>query len=79
MKQVTIRRCPVCQNIGNLANSVAATLRNDKDTEVQVVDGAKGEFTVEVDGQEVQTLKGEMLPTTDEVVNAVHGGVGTTA
>lgn len=76
MKQVTIRRCPVCHNIGNLTNSVTAALRNEKDVRLQVVDGAKGEFTVEVDGRKVSTPTGEMLPTPDEVVNAVRGEVG---
>jgi hypothetical protein len=76
MKQVIIRRCPVCPNIGSLTDSVVAALKNEEDVQVQVVDGAKGEFTIEVDGRKVATPKGEMLPTTDEVVSAVQSNVG---
>ena len=79
MKQVTIRRCPVCHNIGGLTNEVSAALKNDTDVKVDVVDGAKGEFTVEVDGQTVSKLSGEMLPTVDEVTRAIRGGVGVGA
>ena len=78
MKQVTIRRCSMCSNIGSLTNSVSAALKNDKDMKVQVVDGAKGEFTVEVDGRKVSGPTGDMLPTVDEVVHAVNG-VGSAA
>lgn len=76
MKQVTIRRCPTCHNIRGLADSAAAALKNDKDLNVKIVDGAKGEFAVEVDGRPVSKLSGEMLPTPEEVANAVRGGVG---
>lgn len=79
MKQVTIRRCPTCSTIGSLTNSVSAALKNDKDVKVQVVDGAKGEFTVEVDDRKVAGPTGDMLPTAEEVVNAVNGGVGSAA
>ena len=79
MKQVTIRRCPVCHNIGRLTNEVSAALKNDKDVKVNVVDGAKGEFTVEVDGRPVSKLSGEMTPTADEVTRAVRGEVGVGA
>jgi hypothetical protein len=76
MKQVVIRRCPDCPNIGSLTGSVVAALENEKDVGVHVEDGAKGEFTVEVDGRKVATPKGEMLPTADEVVSAVQSNVG---
>ncbi len=80
MKQVIIRRCPVCPNIGRLSNEVATTLKSAKDLDVKVVDGAKGEFTVEVDGREVSKLSGEMLPTVDEVISAVRAkAIGTRA
>jgi hypothetical protein len=75
MKQVTIRRCPVCQNIRGLTDEVTAALKTDTDLNVRVVDGAKGEFTVEVDGRKVSGPSGEMLPTVDEVTRAVRGGV----
>jgi hypothetical protein len=76
MKQVVIRRCPDCPNIGSLTDSVVAALENEKDVGVHVEDGAKGEFTVEVDGRKVATPKGEMLPTVNEVVSAVQSNVG---
>ncbi len=76
MKQVVIRRCPVCPDIGSLTGSVVAALENEKDVGVHVEDGAKGEFTVEVDGRKVVSPKGEMLPTADEVTNAVRSNVG---
>ena len=79
MKQVAIRRCPVCHNIGGLTNEVVAALKSDTDLNVRIVDGAKGEFTVQVDGQTVSKLSGEMLPTVDEVTRAVRGGVGVGA
>src|SRR5438552_2155192 len=74
MKQVTIRRCPVCPSIGSHASAVVAELKRDPDLNVKVVDGAKGAFTVEVDGRTVSKLTGEMMPTVEEVVTAVRGG-----
>jgi hypothetical protein len=50
---------------------VADALRKEPDVQVQVIDGAKGEFTVVVDGEEV-ARKGESLPEIIEVVNAVR-------
>lgn len=76
MNNVTIRRCPVCHNIGGLTNEVQAALKNDKDVRVSVVDGAQGEFTVEVDGRKVSGPSGEMLPTAEEVTRAVRGEAG---
>jgi hypothetical protein len=76
MKQVLIRRCPTCPNIGSLTDSLLAALGNEEDVQVHVEDGAKGEFTVEVDGRKVATPKGEMLPTVAEVVSAVQSNVG---
>ena len=55
---------------------MVAALESEGDVRVEVVDGAKGEFTVEADGRRIATLKGEMLPTADEVVNAVQSNVG---
>ena len=77
MKQVTIRRCPVCPNIGGLTDTVVAALESEGDVRVEVVDGAKGEFTVEADGRRIATPKREVLPTADEVVNAVQSNAGT--
>ena len=39
--------------------------------QVEVIDGAQGEFTVFVDGQQV-AQKGESLPSTDQVLAAVR-------
>jgi hypothetical protein len=75
MKEVTIRRCPVCSSIGSHTDAVVAELKRDPDVRVQVVDGAKGEFTVELAGRPVSKLKGEMLPPVEEVTSAVRGGV----
>jgi hypothetical protein len=50
---------------------VAASLRKEPGLEVQVIDGAKGEFTVSVDGREV-VRKGDTLPSVEEVLAAVR-------
>jgi hypothetical protein len=73
MKNVTIRRCPVCQDIGGLTKDVQTALKSEEDVKVNVVDGNKGEFTVEVDGRKVSQLRGDMLPSADEVTQAVRG------
>jgi hypothetical protein len=51
---------------------VAATLRDEPDLAVNVIDGSKGEFTVLVDGREVARKAGEALPTAGEVRAAVR-------
>jgi len=51
---------------------VAELLRKEPDTQVEVIDGARGEFTVSVDGREV-SRKGESLPEPDAVLAAVRG------
>ena len=48
-------------------------LRKEPDTQVEVVDGGKGEFTVTVDGREV-ARKGESLPDAGQIIAAVRGG-----
>jgi hypothetical protein len=45
-------------------------VRQEPDTQVEVVDGRKGELTVLVDGREV-ARKGEHMPTADQVRAAV--------
>jgi hypothetical protein len=76
MRQVTIRRCPVCPSIRSHADAVAAELRRDPGLKVRVVDGARGEFAVEADGRTIHRLTGDMMPTVEEVATAVRGGVG---
>jgi hypothetical protein len=49
---------------------VAATLKQTPGLDVEVADGAKGEFTVLVDGREV-ARKGAELPSVEQVVTAV--------
>jgi hypothetical protein len=51
---------------------VADALRNEPDVDVQVMDGGKGEFTVQVDGREVARKSGESFPPADQIVNAVR-------
>jgi len=51
---------------------VADELRKQPGVEVQVVDGARGEFTVLVDGREVARKAGDSLPTAEEVAAAVR-------
>jgi hypothetical protein len=51
---------------------VADALRKEPGLDVQLIDGAKGEFTVQVDGRDVAHKGGESLPSADVVVNAVR-------
>jgi hypothetical protein len=51
---------------------LAATLKQDPDTQVEVVEGERGELTVLVDGREV-IRKGDSLPSVEEVRAAVEG------
>lgn len=50
---------------------MADELRKEPGLDVQLTDGNKGEFTVEVDGRTV-SQKGENLPPVEQVVDAVH-------
>jgi len=73
MRNVTIRRCPTCHNIGSHTDQLAAELRNDPDTRVNVVDGNKGEFTVEVDGRKVNGMRGDSLRDQSDLANDIRG------
>jgi hypothetical protein len=79
MKQVTIRRCPVCPSIRGHTDTVVDELKRDPNVSVRVVDGSKGEFTVEVDGKRVSTLSDETPPTVERVASAVRCEVGAWA
>jgi hypothetical protein len=57
---------------------VADALKNGPGVDVQLVDGAKGEFTVLADGQQVVT-NGEDFPPVEEVVAAVRKAGQATA
>lgn len=73
MKNVTIRRCPVCQNIGSHTDQLAADLRNDPNVKVDVVDGAKGEFAIEVDGRRIDGTSGDSLRDASELAAEIRG------
>jgi hypothetical protein len=54
-------------------------LRQEPDTQVEVIDGQKGELTVLVDGHEVARKTDDSLPSLDEVkaaVSGAHAGAG---
>jgi len=61
----------VCGDIGARTREVAAALRGIPGLDVEVSDGAGGEFAMLVDGQQVSGKKGEELPSADEVTAAV--------
>jgi len=73
MKNVTIRRCPTCSNIGGYTDQLTAELRNDPDVKVNVVDGSKGEFTAEVDGRRINGKTGDSLRDASEVAAEIRG------
>jgi enoyl-CoA hydratase/carnithine racemase len=79
MKNVTIRRCPTCSNIGSHTDQLAADLRNDPNVKVNVVDGAKGEFSVEVDGRKINGMSGESLRDASDLATEIRGGQSATA
>lgn len=65
MNVVTIRRCPTCPSIDRAANSLADTLRRDRNATVRILDGTPGEFRVEMDGNPGAEPLGEPLLTAD--------------
>ncbi len=54
MKTVTIHRCPTCSTIKGKTDQLVSDLKNDPEVQVNVVDGSKGEFSVEVDGMPME-------------------------
>jgi hypothetical protein len=48
-------------------------LRQEPDTQVEVIDGQKGELTVLVDGREVARKEGDSPPSVEEVKAAMVG------
>jgi hypothetical protein len=73
MRNVTIRRCPTCQNIGGHADQLASELRSDPNLNVQVVNGTEREFTVEVDGRRINPMNGESLRDASELAAEIRG------
>lgn len=71
MTNITIHRCPVCSQIGNLSRMVEMELKRQPDVHVEVVDGMKGEFRVDADDTNIYSLDGD-LPTPDEVIATVN-------
>ena len=71
MAKVTIRRCPVCNTIRSHADQVEAILKKEPGLQVEVVDGGKGEFSVQVDGRTVSKPRGGTMPDVNEVLSAV--------
>ena len=51
---------------------MAAELRKEQGFDVQIVDGAKGEFGVDVDGRKVAEKRGDTMPGPDEIKAAVR-------
>ncbi len=51
---------------------MADELRKQPGVDVQVADGARGEFTVLVDGDEVAWKTADGLPKAEDVVSAVR-------
>ena len=77
MSQVIIRRCSVCPSIRSHAQAVAAALKTELGIEPQMIDGAKGEFTVLVDGEPIRrghpiAVAFAIVPPAREVVAAVR-------
>ena len=51
---------------------MAVELRKEQGFDVQVVDGGKGEFSVDVDGRKVAEKRGDAMPSLDEIKAAVR-------
>lgn len=75
MPDIVIKRCPVCPNIGKKAQEVVAALNDDMGTSARIEEGAKGEFSVLVDGIPVLQRNGDTLPTVFEVETAVNNAI----
>jgi hypothetical protein len=70
MQRITIHRCPEYWPIKNRADELANELRKQPNVNVQIVDGAKGEFTVDMDGQKILG-QGE-FPTVTEILAEIR-------
>ena len=51
---------------------MAAALRKERDVQVNLIDGSKGELSVEVDGHVVARKTNDKMPDMKEVVDAVR-------
>lgn len=79
MHYVTIRRCPICSEIGLRATELAGEIRDDKELNVRVTDGAKGEFGIELDGRWIDGKDGDELRPIDDLAAEVRGVALTAA
>jgi len=57
---------------------LAAELRKEPGVQVEVIDGARGELAVSVDGKEV-ARKNDSVPDTQEVLRAVRAAESVAA
>ena len=71
---VVIKHCPVCPEIANFAQEASDALSRNLGVVAGLRDGAKGEFTVLVNGLPVIEESGDTLPNIDEVVATVRQG-----
>ena len=67
MVGLTIKRCPVCPNIGRRAREVALTLYANEGLQARIEDGVKGEFSVFVGDVPMIQRNGDSLPSLREV------------
>lgn len=79
MKNVTIHRCPVCDSIKAKTDELVAGLKGDQNLNVKVVDGVKGEFRIDVDGNRIEGKSGEAARDTAELVSEIRGSRATAA
>ena len=79
MRNITIRRRPTCQHIGGRVNELASDLRSDPNNRVNLVDGNKGEFTIEADGRRINGKTGDMLRESSDIADEIRGAPAATA
>jgi hypothetical protein len=73
MRDVIIHRCPVCDNIRTHTEQLVAELRNVRGVGIDVMDGNKGEFTIEADGRRINGKKGDLLRDPTELAAEIRG------
>jgi predicted Rdx family selenoprotein len=71
---VIIKHCPDCETIVQLAGEAQDALGRTLGVVAGLRDGAKGEFTVLVNGTPAIEETAETLPTIDEILAAVRQG-----
>jgi hypothetical protein len=69
---VVIKHCPVCPEVANLAQLVSDALGRNLGVCTGLRDGAKGEFTVLVNGSPVIEESSDTLPAIEDVLAAVR-------